>query len=76
MSSMANIYSEISANRWKSWILFALFFGIVGSLVFVFAYLFDFGGFAVVFAMMLAVIASFGSYYYSDSIVLRISESL
>ncbi|MCX6778304.1 MAG: M48 family metalloprotease [Candidatus Micrarchaeota archaeon] len=70
---MANIYSEISSNQWKSRVLFVLFFLIVGSLVFFVSYLFDFGEFAAVFALVLAVVMSFGSYYYSDSIVLKIS---
>lgn len=67
------IYQEVSSNKWKS-ILLTLFFFVFLLIVMYFAsYIAGFGTGAVIIAFILAVLLSIGSYYWSDSLVLKIS---
>ena len=68
-----NIYSAISANKNKTWLIMVLFVLIITTIVFVFSKALGYGwGFAGI-ALILATITSLGSYYYSDKIVLTTS---
>lgn len=65
-----NIYSAISSNRNKTWLIMLLFVLIITTIVYVFSKALGYGiGFAGI-ALVLAGIMSIGSYYYSDKIVL------
>lgn len=65
-----NIYSAISANKNKTWLIMLLFVLIITTVVYVFSKALGYGlGFAGI-ALILAGITSIGSYYYSDKIVL------
>lgn len=79
---MKNIYEVQSANKMKSAIvvvLFTLFFGLtiwVMSQAFGIYMGYEPGGLGYFgFAMILSGVMSFGSYYYSDKIVLSISQA-
>jgi heat shock protein HtpX len=68
-----NIYSAISANKNKTWLIMLLFILIITTIVYVFSKALGYGiGFAGI-ALVLAGITSIGSYYYSDKIVLATS---
>jgi heat shock protein HtpX len=68
-----NIYSAISANKNKTWLIMLLFVLIITTVVYVFSKALGYGlGFAGI-ALILAGITSIGSYYYSDKIVLATS---
>jgi heat shock protein HtpX len=68
-----NIYSAISANKNKTWLIMLLFVLIITTIVYVFSKALGYGiGFAGI-ALVLAGITSVGSYYYSDKIVLATS---
>lgn len=68
-----NIYSAISANKNKTWLIMLLFVLIITTIVYVFSKALGYGiGFAGI-ALVLAGITSIGSYYYSDKIVLATS---
>ncbi len=65
-----NIYSAISANKNKTWIIMLLFVLIITTIVYVFSKALGYGmGFAGI-ALVLAGITSIGSFYYSDKLVL------
>lgn len=68
-------YEEISHNQLKSVLLTFFFFLFIILIVWIFAELTGLGAFGVVFAFILAVLFSIGSYYYSDSLVLRLSNA-
>lgn len=64
-----NIYSQISANRWKTWLIIFLFILFITTLGYIFGRALgdvSFVGIALIFAG----ITSFGSYYFSDRLVL------
>jgi heat shock protein HtpX len=65
-----NIYSAITANKYKTWLIMLLFVFIITTVVYVFSKALGYGmGFAGI-ALVIAGIASIGSYYYSDKVVL------
>lgn len=65
-----NIYSAISGNTWKTWLIMALFIVFITTIGFVFGKASGYGLSYAGFALILAGIMSFGSYYYSDKLVL------
>ncbi|MBM3470243.1 MAG: M48 family metallopeptidase [Armatimonadetes bacterium] len=67
------MYEAIESNVRRTWLLFAGFVVIVAALGFVFGELTGFGYAGVAVAAVLAVAGAWGSYYYSDRIVLSIS---
>jgi len=68
-----NIYSAISANKNKTWIIMLLFVLIITTIVYVFSKALGYGlGFAGI-ALILAGITSIGSFYYSGKLVLATS---
>jgi len=70
-----NIYSAISANKNKTWLIMLLFVLIITTVVYVFSKALGYGlGFAGI-ALILAGFTSIGSYYYSDKIVLATAKA-
>jgi len=68
-----NIYSAISANKNKTWLIMLLFVLIITTVVYVFCQALGYGFGFVGIALVLAGFLSIGSYYYSDKIVLTTS---
>jgi heat shock protein HtpX len=68
-----NIYSAISANKNKTWLIMLLFVLIITTVVYVFCQALGYGLWLVGFALIIAGFTSIGSYYYSDKIVLATS---
>ncbi len=68
-----NIYSQISANKNKTWLIIFLFVIFITTIVFVYGkasgYGLSYAGFALIISGMMA----FASYYYSDSMILGMS---
>jgi len=68
-----SLYSHISANKWKTWITMFLFIVFIATIAYVYDRAtgsgFSFFGLALIFSG----IASFGSYYYSDKMILAMS---
>lgn len=67
------MYEQISRNKRNSILLCLLFIIFVGFLGWIFGQLTAFGNFGVVLAVLIAAAWTFGSYYWSDRIVLGIS---
>src|SRR3989344_1165984 len=68
-----NIYSAISANKWKTWAIMALFVIFATTLSYVYA---TASGYDITFAILILLISiatSIGSFFYSDKIVLSAS---
>lgn len=66
-----NIYSAISANKIKSWLIIVLFVVFITTIVYVFSRSFGYDSlFLSGVALILSGFMAFGSYYYSDKMVL------
>ncbi len=68
------MYEHITANVWKSVALVIVFIAIITGLGYIFA---EVAGhpWILPLAVVVAVVSSIGSYYYSDRIVLRMSQA-
>lgn len=69
------MYEQISANKWKSWLMMVIFVLFIGLLGYVFSVATRWGPCIFVGSLIFAVATAFGSYYYSDRVVLAISKA-
>ena len=69
------MYEQISSNKRKSVFLIFFFLVLIFALSWVFAQLFEFGRYAYILAIVIAVAMTFGSYFASDKLVLAVSKA-
>lgn len=76
---MATIYNQIAANRNKTWLIMFLFSVFIAGVVYVFVGALGYQGPGALgwvgVALILTGLMNFGSYYYSDKIVMAISQA-
>lgn len=65
-----NIYSQISSNKWRTWLIMALFIVFITTIGYIFGKATGYGLSVAGIALIFAGISSIGSFYYSDKIVL------
>lgn len=65
-----NIYSAISSNRTKTWVIMVFFVLTVTTLVYVFSKALGYGYSLAGIALIFAAFTSIGSFYFSDKLVL------
>jgi heat shock protein HtpX len=70
-----SIYSQISSNKRKTWIVIVLFILFITTLLYVYGNTSGYGLSFAGIALILSGIMSYGSYYYSDKIVLGLSKA-
>lgn len=68
-----SVYSHIASNKRTSYFVVAGFFVFVAFVVYIFAQVMGYGGSAVGIALIVSGLMSFGSYWFSDKIVLGMS---
>lgn len=68
-----NIYSAISQNKWKTYLIMGLFVLFLTTVGYVFGKASGAGPSYAVFALILSAITSVGSYFFSDKLVLATS---
>lgn len=71
---MANLYSHAEANMRKTWLYLTGFFLLVIGLGWVMSYLFEDSS-ILLFAVVLSIVMSIGSYWFSDKLVLAMSSA-
>lgn len=69
------MYDQIASNKLRSILLVIAFVGLVALIGYVFGQATDWGYAGLVLALLFAFVMSFGSYWYSDKIVLAISKA-
>lgn len=65
-----NIYSQIASNTWKTWFIMVFFVVFITTIGFIFGKATGYGLSFAGIALILSGIMSFGSYYFSDKLVL------
>ena len=70
-----NIYSQISSNKLKTWVIISLFVIFITTLMYVYGNASGYGLSFVGIALIISGIMSFASYYYSDKIILGMSNA-
>ncbi len=68
-----NIYSQISSNKWRTWVIVVLFIIFITAIGYVFGKATGYGLSFAGIALILAGIMSWGSYYFSDQLVIATS---
>lgn len=70
-----NIYSQINANKFKTWVVMSLFVVFVTTLIYVFSRASGYDISFVAMALIISGAMSFASYYYSDQMILGMSKA-
>lgn len=70
-----SVYSQISANRFKTWLIMGLFMVFITTIVYVYGKATGYGLSYVGIALIISGLMSLGSYYYSDKLVLAMSKA-
>ena len=79
MSTIKTAYNQVSANKFKTWLIMFLFTLFVAVVAYVFTYALGYTqtesvGFVTIF-LLFALVMNFASFYFSDSIILTISQA-
>ncbi len=77
--AISTAYNQVSANKFKTWVIMLLFTLFISVVAFVFTKALGYGssesiGFVTIF-LIVALIMNFASYFFSDSIILAISQA-
>ena len=69
------MFEDIKRNKMKSWFIILLFLAFIAVIVYYICMALDLGKTSIVIAMIFAIISTWGSYYYSDRIVLSLNKA-
>ena len=69
------MYQDIKRNKMKTGFIISAYIIILTLIIYYICYALDFGVFSIVFALLASISSAWGSYYYSDKIVLRINNA-
>lgn len=69
------MYEDIKRNKIKTGIIVSIFLVVIALIIYYICMAFDLGIFSIVIAMIFATLSTFGSYYYSDKIVLAVNHA-
>lgn len=79
MTAIKTAYNQVSANKFKTWLIMLLFTIFVAVVAYIFTTALGYSqtesfGFLTIF-LLVAIVMNFASYYFSDSIILAISQA-
>ena len=69
------MYEDIKRNKMKTGLIISVYVIIVTLIIYYICYALDFGAFSIIFALIFSIASAWGSYYYSDRIVLSINKA-
>lgn len=69
------MFEDIQKNKIKSWFIVLLFLVFISFIVYYICLALDLGTMSIVIAMIFSVFSTWGSYYYSDKIVLSLNKA-
>lgn len=69
------MYEDIKKNKIKTGIIISIFLLVISLIIYYICMAFDLGVYSIVIAIIFSIISTFGSYYYSDKIVLATSRA-
>jgi len=71
----AGMYDQVTSNKRRSWLLVAGFALFVGLVCVAFAYFIGGGPIGIAFALIFAIVTSWGAYWKSDTVALTMSRA-
>ncbi len=69
------MFEDIQKNKMKSWFIVLLFLVFISFIVYYICMALDLGEMSIVIAMIFSIASTWGSYYYSDKIVLSLNKA-
>ena len=69
------MYEDIKRNKIKTGFIISIFLLVIALIVYYICMAFDLGSFSIVIALLFSILSTFGSYYYSDKIVLAVNKA-
>lgn len=69
------MFEDIKKNKIKSWFIVLLFLVFISLIVYYICMALDLGTMSIVIAMIFSIASTWGSYYYSDKIVLSLNKA-
>ena len=69
------MFEDIKKNKIKSWFIVLLFLVFIAVIVYYICMALDLGELSIIIAMIFAIASTWGSYYYSDKIVLKLNKA-
>ena len=69
------MFEDIKKNKIKSWFIVLLFLAFITLIVYYICMALDLGELSIIIAMIFAIVSTWGSYYYSDKIVLKLNNA-
>ena len=69
------MFEDINKNKIKSWFIVLLFLAFIAVIVYYICMALDLGELSIIIAIIFAIVSTWGSYYYSDKIVLKLNNA-
>ena len=69
------MFEDIKRNKMKSWIIVLLFLVFIALIIYYICMALDLGKTSIIIAMIFAIVSTWGSYYYTDKIVLSLNKA-
>ena len=69
------MFQNIKKNKFESGLIVGIFIVAITLIVYYICHALNFGTFSIVFALIISIASAWGSYYYSDKIVLSINKA-
>ena len=69
------MFEDIKKNKIKSWFIVLLFLAFIAVIVYYICMALDLGELSIIIAMIFAIVSTWGSYDYSDKIVLKLNNA-
>lgn len=69
------MFEDIKKNKIKSWFIVLLFLAFIAVIVYYICMALDLGELSIIIAIIFSIVSTWGSYYYSDKIVLKLNNA-
>lgn len=69
------MFEDIKKNKMKSWFIVLLFLVFISFIVYYICMALDLGEMSLIIALIFSIASTWGSYYYSDKIVLKLNKA-
>ncbi len=69
------MFEDIKKNKIKSWIIIFLFLAFISVIIYYICMALNLGKLSITIALVFAIASTWGSYYYSDKIVLKLNRA-
>ena len=68
------MYQDIKRNKIKTGFIISIYIVVITLIIYYICYALDFGIFSIIIALIVSIASAWGSYYYSDKIVLKLNN--